>query len=235
MTYHIRAFEISLIIHILLIAAVVSAGSLLDKPCPLLVLSFDIVNSRIKEGNLSAPSSTPLEKQCRIKRSEPLAKRDKEEKKQDEAVVPSPVSNVPVPEPAPQVMGRNVASLSRQETRKTEMTGGDMGAGTAKAQEGKQAAKERYLREHFLYIKDRILKRIVYPNLARRMGWHGNVLTSFVIHVDGTVSDIKILKSSGFEVLDENAVMTIKDVSPFPRPPIAAKIMIPISYRLRPG
>lgn len=235
MTYHIRAFEISLIIHILLIAAVVSAGSLLDKPCPVLVISFDIVNPGIKEGNLSAPSSTPLEKQCRITRSEPLTKRDKEEKKQDEPVMASPVSNVSTPEPAPKKISGNVASLSRRETSKTRVTGGNVRDGTIQVQEGKQAAKERYLREHFLYIKDRILNRIVYPNLARRMGWHGNVLTSFVIHVDGTVSDIKILSSSGFKVLDENAVMTIKDVSPFPRPPITAKIIIPISYRLRPG
>jgi protein TonB len=86
-----------------------------------------------------------------------------------------------------------------------------------------------------MYIKDRILGRIVYPNLARRMGWHGRVLTSFVIHVDGSVSDIKVINSSGFKVLDENAVSTIQDVSPFPRPPIAARIIIPISYRLRPG
>lgn len=233
MTYHIRAFEISLIIHILLVAAVVSAGSLFDKPCLPLVISFDIAKEDGKEVDLSPSPTMPLEKQCRIKRSEPLPKRDKEKITQNEPMMTSPVSDVPIREPAPQAMSGNVVSVSNQErSQPVGVTGNSVSNVTVRAHEGERAAKERYLREHFLYIKARIIDRIVYPNLARRMGWHGNVLTSFVIHVDGTVSDIKILSSSGFTVLDENAIMTIREVSPFPRPPTIAKIIIPITYRL---
>jgi periplasmic protein TonB len=236
MTYHIRAFKISLVIHILLIAAVVSAGSLMVEPCPLRVITFDIAKGDVKEVNLSAPPSTPLKKQCLIKRSQPQNPKEQKNIVREEPVMTSPTSDVPLPEPAPPASGEQVASLSRQEISQIGVTGGgNVGDGTVQGQEGERAAQERYLREHFLYIKERILNQIVYPNLARRMGWHGRVLTSFVIHMDGTVSDIKILNSSGFKVLDENAVSTIQEVSPFPKPPITAKIIIPISYRLRPG
>lgn len=235
MTYHIRAFKISLVIHLLLIGAVVSAGSLMVEPCPLRVISFDIAKGDVKEINLSVPPSTPLKKQCLIKKSEPQNPKEQKNIVREEPVMTSPTSEVPLPEPAPPAKGEQVASLSRQEMNGNTVAGASVGDGAVQGQQGEETAQERYLREHFMYIKDRILERIVYPNLARRMGWHGHVLTSFVIHLDGTVSDIKILSSSGFKVLDENAVTTIKDVSPFPRPPITAKIIIPISYRLRPG
>lgn len=231
MTYHIRAFKISIIIHILLVAAVVSAGSLMVEPCPLRVITFDIAKAGVKDVNLSAPPSAPLKKQNLVKRSAPLYPKDQQHIIPDEPVMTSPTSDVPLPEPAPPARGEQTVSLSRQEASEN----GIVGNGAVQGQEGADTVQERYLREHFLYIKDRILNRIIYPNLARRMGWHGKVLTSFIIHVDGTVSDVKILNSSGFKVLDENAVSTIKDVSPFPKPPITAKIIIPITYRLRPG
>jgi len=235
MTYHIRATGISIIIHVLLVAAVVSAGSLMQKPCLPMVISFDIAKAGIAEVNLAAPPSPPLRKPCPIKTTKPVQE-VKEKIIQEELPRPSIVSEVPMPLPAPQPVNEQLAFVSHQETGNPGLTGNKAGNGSGSGdQDWEQSAQERYLREHFLYIKDRILSRIIYPNLARRMGWHGKVLTSFIIHLDGTVTDVRILSSSGFKVLDENAVTTIKDVSPFPKPPITAKIIIPISYRLRPG
>lgn len=92
--------------------------------------------------------------------------------------------------------------------------------------------KTEYLRKNFSYIRDMIIKRIIYPERARQMGWQGKVKVSFVISSDGFVKDIRILESSGVEILDRNAVETVKKASPFPRPPVAAQLIIPISYRL---
>ncbi len=235
MTYPIRATGISIIIHVLLVAAVVSAGSLVQKPCTPRVISFDIAKAGIQEVNLAALPSPPLIKSCRIMRPKPV-QQVKEKTVQEEVPRPSIVSDVPMPLPAPQPVNEQVASAFHQEAGDSGLNGNKAGSLSGSGdQDWEQSAQERYLREHFLYIKDRILNRIVYPNLARRMGWHGKVLTSFIIHLDGTVTDVRILSSSGFKVLDENAVTTIKEVSPFPKPPITAKIIIPISYRLRPG
>jgi len=235
MTYHVRAIGISVIVHVLLVAAVVSAGTLIKGPCPLRVITFDIAKAAIKEVDLSAPPKAPLIKPTRIKRPAPVIPKELPKMVQEEPVMTSPTSDVPLPEPAPVSMGEQTAAFSRQVAKENGADTGLDGDGVIEGHGGDETAQERYLREHFLYIKDRILARIVYPNLARRMGWHGKVLTSFIIHVDGTVSDIRIVSSSGFKVLDQNAVSTIQEVSPFPKPPITAKIIIPITYRLRPG
>jgi len=92
--------------------------------------------------------------------------------------------------------------------------------------------RTRYLREHFAYIRDLILKNLNYPTLAKKLG-QGNLRVSFVIKEDGRVEGVKITESSGYEVLDNNVIETIREVQPFPKPPIKAEIVIPVAYALR--
>jgi len=92
--------------------------------------------------------------------------------------------------------------------------------------------KERYLKEHFNYIKESVQGKISYPRIARKMGWQGRVLISFVICKDGSVKDIQIVESSGFNALDKNAVEVIQKGAPFPRPPVSAELIIPVIYKL---
>ncbi len=88
-----------------------------------------------------------------------------------------------------------------------------------------------YMREHFFYIRDLITKNLVYPYAAKKFGWKGSLTVSFVICEGGRVENIRIVKSSGYKILDDNAVNTIKSIQPFPRPPAKAEIVIPIEYR----
>lgn len=90
----------------------------------------------------------------------------------------------------------------------------------------------KYLKEHFRYIRDMIMQHLTYPLLARKMGWKGQVTVSFVICEKGTVEQIRIIKSSGHKILDENVESTIREVQPFPKPPVRAEIIIPVVYRL---
>jgi len=92
--------------------------------------------------------------------------------------------------------------------------------------------KMKYLKEHFRYIRDLIMKNLTYPLLARKMGWKGQVTVSFIICEKGTVERIRIIKSSGHKILDENVESTIREVQPFPKPPVRAEIIIPVVYRL---
>jgi periplasmic protein TonB len=97
---------------------------------------------------------------------------------------------------------------------------------------GEDKGQTRYVREHFTYIRDKILRNIRYPAIARRLGWQGRVLISFVINLDGSIKEAKVMQGSGFEVLDKNAIETVKDTAPFPKPPIEAQLVIPIIFRL---
>jgi protein TonB len=95
------------------------------------------------------------------------------------------------------------------------------------------AKRFTYLKANFSYIRDLINRKLTYPLTARQRGWEGKVKVSFTISRDGFVKDITIIESSGIEVLDRNAVKAVKNASPYPRPPVAAQIIIPIKYELR--
>ena len=97
---------------------------------------------------------------------------------------------------------------------------------------GGHSGKIRYLKENFSYIRDMIQKKVVYPKIARQMGWQGKVTVSFIIFADGFAKDITIIKTSGVKVLDSSATVAVKDASPFPKPPCEAQIIIPLIYRL---
>jgi protein TonB len=62
----------------------------------------------------------------------------------------------------------------------------------------------------------------------------GNVTISFVTYLDGSVKDVKIEKSYGFTILDNNAEKAIRKASPFPPLPVEVKRLIHITYKLDP-
>lgn len=85
---------------------------------------------------------------------------------------------------------------------------------------------------NFGYLRDTIQRGIAYPDVARRMGWEGRVLVAFLILPDGTVRNVRVVRGSGFPVLDRNAVEAVRAASPFPRPPAEAEIVTPVVYKL---
>jgi TonB family protein len=97
---------------------------------------------------------------------------------------------------------------------------------------GTERAETRYVKAHFAAIRNAILGRLSYPPFARRMGWTGTVKVSFVVVEDGSVSSVKVLATSGHEVLDNNVIEAITRGSPYPKPPAMAEIIMPIRYRL---
>ncbi len=93
--------------------------------------------------------------------------------------------------------------------------------------------RQLYLKEKLSVISQIIQKNISYPPIARRMGWEGRVVLSIKLCTDGTVKEIKVLESSGYEVLDRNAVDTVRRVSGlFPKPPVEVVVKVPVNYRL---
>jgi TonB family protein len=69
-----------------------------------------------------------------------------------------------------------------------------------------------------------------YPLLARERGLEGTVFVSFVIGSKGLPQDVKIMKSSGHQILDEEVKKMLKKASPFPG--IKGEIVIPITFKL---
>jgi len=122
----------------------------------------------------------------------------------------------------------NAESNSSSESSKEDAVTAPGSAVSAAA----ESAKAGYLRENFTYIRDAIMKKLSYPHMARKMGWAGKATICFVINERGEAEDIKIIESSGFAILDKNAVEAVKRALPLPKPPCRAEIIIPVVYRL---
>lgn len=87
--------------------------------------------------------------------------------------------------------------------------------------------------ERFSKIQKAIQKHHKYPKRAQKMRHQGVVEVSFLYKKDGTVRDVKVIKSSGFETLDEAAVELINRAAPdFPTLDRDYVIKIPVKYNL---
>ena len=134
------------------------------------------------------------------------------------------------------ISGQQPSSAGESSGSRAAVSSGKQAGGTAQAgTEGAvsaETAKNRYQREHFNYIRDLILKHLIYPPVARRMHWSGKVTISFTIGENGDASNIRVLDSSGHQLLDQSAVETVKKAAPFPKPPVPAQITMPVNYKL---
>jgi protein TonB len=84
----------------------------------------------------------------------------------------------------------------------------------------------------FSFIRESILGNINYPERARRMGWEGKVVLSFAVLENGEIEDVKVVTSSGFTSLDENAKEAVTRTLLRKRLPYRLLVILPIEYRL---
>lgn len=246
MSREIKAFVLSTGLHAIIVISLFAIGHTMTYTRPLLI-DFSIEESieapKEKVKRLASPSR-PERVRKEEKRIEPQT--IKEETKR-EVVKESHVTEASTEEQAP-LPTQNVASSSSEDGKEPKSSISEARGGTSTSSsetnrtvenatsvgtiDSTEKARQRYLKEHFTYIRDIITRNISYPFMARKMGWSGKVTVSFVITEDGSVRDVKIIESSGFDVLDRNALDTVRKVSPFPRPPVKAEVIVPVVYRL---
>ena len=68
-------------------------------------------------------------------------------------------------------------------------------------------------------IRMRIERAKKWPQEADGTYKEGIVSLSFVINLDGTISNLRIVKPSQYESLNKAALQAVRDSVPFPRPP----------------
>lgn len=160
-------------------------------------------------------------------------------------VMPNPVKAPPAEPVVQQFAGAPVMQVPLQQVEGTTaptrvVTGQSMTVSpatvvsTGKNREASaDQERKKYLNEQFNYIRDLITKRLTYPAIARKMEWSGKVVLAFVVAEDGSVTSIELKESSGYPILDKSAISTVRSSAPFPPPPVAAEIVIPVLFRLQ--
>jgi len=84
--------------------------------------------------------------------------------------------------------------------------------------------------QHLSAIRAAIARTLRYPSLARRHGWQGRVVLSFVLLADGRVAALGVQSGSGFKILDEAAVAAVRDAVPLPAPGVDVTVSIPLVF-----
>jgi protein TonB len=90
-----------------------------------------------------------------------------------------------------------------------------------------------YIDGNYKYIVRLIKRKMIYPAEAKKNGVTGTATIAFNIEKNGQVSNVRLNRSSGDRSLDEAAISAVQRAAPFPAPPAAAKIAIPLVFSLR--
>ena len=88
-------------------------------------------------------------------------------------------------------------------------------------------------------IYKRLNNHFKYPRIAQRRNWQGQVLLAFRLSRDGNIKNIKINHSSGYNVLDQAAIVALQKIGQLPQVTSwlndGIDIQIPIIYQLTEG
>ena len=117
-------------------------------------------------------------------------------------------SNIPkfINEHKSSVVGKKVSNAPKQNDKLLSKNNG-------------QSLYKHLLTNYLKSVRAIIDKHRNYPILARKTGVEGVTLLMFVLNKNGKVSNVKILKTSGFKILDKSAVRAVKSSEPFPEIP----------------
>ena len=256
MKTEIKTFIFSLLLHLVIVGSAVSFAEIPLPPSKPVLIDFTVENARIADHEASKPDSggapppprvapAPKVKTAKAQPAptvpksllEPVATPVPLEISAEAVPVAAPVIAAPVQAIPPAIAHTVTASSMYGNGRVGSGTGTVSGSGTAASDsvsqgESAETLRMRYLKEHFAYIRDLVAGNLKFPGLARRMGWSGKLAVEFVVRQDGTADTVRILKSSGVPLLDSDARDTVMRSAPFPKPPVSARLVLPIEYIL---
>lgn len=91
------------------------------------------------------------------------------------------------------------------------------------------------LKKYLSRLKKQLQNNIIYPKEAKDLGYIGNPEVEFFIKEDGNIdkNSIKIVKSSGYEILDNYAIESILKSVPFEKPQKSLSISIEVAFRAK--
>ena len=86
---------------------------------------------------------------------------------------------------------------------------------------------------NFQVITQRVLTRLGYPPLAAKLRIGGANIVEFMFHPDGSITNLKITNSSGYEVFDKYSLELIEIAyKDYPRPTTSTKLKFNVRYQL---
>lgn len=158
-----------------------------------------------------------------------------------EPVVPAPALYVTWQEAGSTTVGANKTDDRQTAVAATpRATPATPAAARAAGAEADTAGGGQYT-NHILGLLHGMLEQyFVYPPLARRQGWEGKVIVSLTVDADGHLHPTRIARSSGYALLDADALDTLRRIGALPQARAwlhgrALDLDLPVVYRLLEG
>jgi len=131
--------------------------------------------------------------------------------------------------------------LAGREERAVVRGGGDQrSAGPYTPQRGGELASGggNVKQSYYAAVTARLESAKGYPKEARRRGYEGTVLVRVELERNGTLRACAVLQGSGRDILDKEALQTVRRAAPFPPVPdlISGEVQamsVPLSYTLK--
>jgi len=181
------------------------------------------------------PSIPKIEKSASSQHfSKPKAKPQPEEKKQEtQAKSTSPpqentsVAHVPSDSTIPATgsnQSQEVQSVSGKEEKRT---------GTESSQDGNASPKAQLKKALPRYGRN---PKPAYPEAARKRGYEGKVILSVLVLKDGSPQSVRVIKGSGYKILDDAATEAVASWKFIPaflgEEPVEMEVEVPILFKL---
>jgi len=127
----------------------------------------------------------------------------------------------------PGITGNRQAGNTGNPSLKTGSTRVEQAPAQGITEQGAKPAPDEITRK----IRDSIYGAKYYPTTARRRGIEGTVTVEFTVNNSGYPENLRITRSSGYEVLDSAALGTVSKAAPFPL--LRGRLEVPITFRLQ--
>ena len=86
---------------------------------------------------------------------------------------------------------------------------------------------------NFQTITQRVLTRLGYPPLAAKLKIGGVNVIEFMFHPDGSITNLRVISSSGYAILDDYSLELIEIAyKDYPKPQTSTKLRFNVQYRL---
>lgn len=216
----VAALVFSMLLHGMLVA--LAPGWRIHNFQPEVVLSVELPAIAVPETAPVVPQPKPQP------REKPLPRPVAVERTPSEFAVPkTPENPKELPQPAEPV----------QETSVENKSAALEPAKPALSEKANPVAESMWLEGYGRTLSTLISRYQRYPHVALLRGWQGTTQLQLVLSGSGKMLNAAVLRSSGFEVLDNQALEMVQRAAPFPQPPEALRgrnvtVMVPIVFKL---
>jgi len=98
----------------------------------------------------------------------------------------------------------------------------------------KSIQRKNFVETNFAIIRNKVLANLIYPHIAKKMGFQGTTTIELQIDSLGNLLHVKLTKSSGKKLLDKAAIsagLKLKNTK-LPRPKNNTKVVLPIVFKI---